>query len=345
MENRLLITKNGALGDVIVSTAAMQELCLRDEFTDVQICGPLMLTELLSASLWTKISAIWVIDAGYSQVFEYLPTGSAWEKSGRSLSYFQLLGEFQAIANLRYESLRFILPAFFRGLVRIGSSSFWSGFLYNYRAPWLGLDPLIHERDRHLQVISAYPGFSELVLAWQEKGLPPLAEKNESVLSAYGLSGKYILVNPTASERFKAWPAPRFRELLSRLAPEAEKLGLRVVVIGAPNETNWLKEVNPDFIQPRSLKDLVQIVGGSKLLIANASSMHFIASSFEVPTFVLMGGAKVEVWGPLGKFSTFLKGKSDEFSKTGTERELSAFASLSVENVYRELLSKLVKIS
>jgi ADP-heptose:LPS heptosyltransferase len=348
MGNRLLITKNGALGDVIVSTAAMYELCECRDFDEVQICGPLVLTELLSPSLWKKVTAIWVIDDKYHRVSEYLPSGSIWKKSGKVLAYFSLVGEFETIANLRYESGRFIWPAFFRRLKnRIGSAPFFSSFLYTYRAPWLGLEPLMHERDRHLQVISAYPTLRESLSRWQGRGLPQLQERNESVLSKYGLKpGKYILINPTASQRYKAWEASRFHELIHLLLPDLEKMELELVVIGSPSETAWLEEVQREgqlVVQPSHLRDLVQIVAHSRLLVANASSMHFIASSFGVPVFVIMGAAKPEIWGPLGSQSSFIKGKPGPGSPR--RNEISAFASLSVDQVYRELLSKFIKVT
>lgn len=344
VKNKLLITKGGALGDVLVSTAAIFEITRCEEFTEIEICGPQFITEFFSPKVWNRISKIWVIDKKYKMVQEFQSNGEIWQETGKRISYWQLLhNDFNSIINLKYESLRFILPAYFAGIkTRIGSTAWYASFLYTHCAEWIGLEPIIHERDRNFQVVSTYSNLKDCQLNWKNKALPKLWENKIEVLKKYNIEGDYILINPTCSEKYKAWQAEKFTKLIEKIKDEYAKKNIQIILVGTESETLWLNEVNKNHalkvVQPKSIHDLIQIVGHAKLLITNASSMHYIASAQETPAIVLYGAAVPEIWGVLGQYSKSIHGQYPQHIQDKKIAETTAFQNLSVEKVVETVL-------
>lgn len=107
-----------------------------------------------------------------------------------------------------------------------------------------GYSPSLHERDRDFQVISGYPALSQAIHNWTNQSLPLLREIRPETLKKYKLRNRdYILVNPTVSRREKAWDSQNFKILVQNLKSFT---ALDIKIIGAPNKTDWLKEVTSD---------------------------------------------------------------------------------------------------
>ncbi len=326
----LLVIKTGALGDLLVSTAALMSLCQHPSIKQVALLGSQLWSEILQPSLWPKLKQIAVLQTN-QQIQLYIPEQAQWVSSGPPQPLFNWERHFNAVANLRYESPRWMWNLWrLRCPVRIGSSPFGFGFLYTHKAPWLGYNPILHERDRNLQVIQAFTKASPPFL-------PKLREPDWNHLKCHDLSPRdYILINPTASQRFKAWPAPRFAELVQWLNYAHPKAVVRV--IGSSKETAWLKEIAPDsqILQPSSLAELFSLVAGARLLVCNASSMHFIACTYETPSLVLMGASDPRQWGPLGPVGHFLRAEP-EVNIRDKLAEIKGFQSLSTQRVQDEV--------
>lgn len=373
MSLKTLVIKTGALGDLLVATAALQEIARSKACGPVDVLGSPLWTQVLYPSQWPEIQHIYTIDGDKLRC--YRNDKISWvEQTGASapakidektktktaapskvpLTLESLYAGYEMTVNLRYESFRFALgPYKAKVKHRVGSCPWYTSFLYNHRAPWLGQSPLIHERERNFQVISKYPQFQNFSKAWHGKTLPPLKEKDAAyteTLNRYRLEEKrYILVNPTASQKFKAWPAQRFGDVVVGLLAE----GFNVRVIGSPTESAWLREVCPDvslWVQPTTLYELMDVVSGAKAFFGNASSMHYIAAGFGIPTMVLMGAARPEVWAPLGKTSKFLKGNPNAPWKlkekipaenAAQKKEVLAFYSLPMDRVFASLMKML----
>ena len=299
--------------------------------------GSKLWLEILDPALWGRISSIFVDQN--SKFLEYKNSGHEWAPAV-SISSRDLYRSYSTTINLRYESFRYAWGPWWNDVpTRIGTCAWPLGFLYTHRAPWIGQDPLMHERERNFQVMSAYPVFKGAELHWQTKTLPRLkilGEESVRNLQSKGLRpGKYVLINPTASRRFKAWPAEQFSKLVQNLL--AKNISVRV--IGTPSETEWLREVCGDetlWLQPKSIFELMDYVAHARLLVANASSMHFIAASFQTPCLVLMGAAKPEVWAPLGDKSFYLKGQTSS-GKKGPRLEQAAFATIAQAQVLQKV--------
>lgn len=342
--SRFLIFKPGAIGDWLVATAAIRE-CQSLPGTKA-LMGPAFLVNLLSPQLWSFLDELWVPSSDKKIYSKYIksPCHQYWVASDIKLSPFQILLNYSGIINLRYESIRMSTLAFLAGIkIRVGSTHSWASWQFTHSVKWLGYSAPMHERDRNFQVMGGHPLLNQAIYAWKDQFLPVLREIQSETLIKYKLTTKnYILINPTASRREKAWDSKNFRMLVDRLKSMTM---FEVKIIGAPNETNWLREVASDpgqMIQPQSLADLYDIVGQAQLLITNVSSMQFMAASTQTPTFVIAGAADLVVWGPLGNQAQFIQasrpqGKS--FLKLSKiEKEIVMHQKLSVEDVLKALM-------
>lgn len=274
----------GAVGDLLVATAALEETLQRFPNAKVWVAGPELWKALLLPSRWPRINGIIAMDRkGNGRLNLPNLQNEGWDSKGETLPLQQFLMQCQASVNLRPESLRYAWPAFFaRVPIRIGTC--WWGLkgLFTHWSPWLGKDPIIHERDRMLRIAAApkrsvfplgfttqnrqdlikeqtlltgavkadkyaviQPGQSKetVVFRWHNKVLPQLKIADKTTALNLTEAEKYVLINPTASRIEKAWPAEKFRELALSLKPWLRERGYQLLIIGSPAETEWLKQV------------------------------------------------------------------------------------------------------
>lgn len=385
---RVFFLRLGAVGDLLVATAALSETLERFARAEVWVAGPQIWTELLLPQMWPRVTAIWVMpdkSAMSGVLWIHNQDQSDWQPMQNEQTLEEILKNCDASVNLRPESLRYARPMTeARVAVRLGTSPWWSKHHFTHWSPWLGRDPIVHERDRLLHIVRAprrlwFPlGLSSasrrrlralqtndfargpkadphlvhqpdekiesVARQWRERVLPRLTEPDREV--ARQLSGcdykQYVLINPTASRWEKAWPKEKFRQLCAQLEPEAEPLGCKFVLLGAPTETEWLKEVqgqtNFALVQAANLRQLMDVVGGARAVIANASSVQFFANSLGVPVFVLLGRTFPARWGPLGPKDDFICGQLPKpRPKNIFLEDYRAFDSLSVGQVYERV--------
>lgn len=395
----------GALGDLLVALAALEETQNKFPKAKVYVFGPKLWLQILKPKLWPKINGIIVVQDDGRGVL-HIPNSGADEKEGwkaqgvaTPLRYF--FKKCQATVNHRVESYRYAWGPFFAGVrYRFGTCPVSMKWLYTHWSPWIGKDPIIHERDRHLRILEAprtklfqrsstqhnrdilkqeqtgeygvkpnkYLVFhpkqnqSSLAFKWRARALPAIINPREEVLCEYGLEPKkYWAVNPTSSRWEKAWSKEKFREFCERLEAETKtevradaKVGAgiktqalsehsfsrEIIILGAPNETEWLQFVsNKKFrvIQPKNIDDLANIIAFSELLITNTSSVQFIAATTKTPSLVLMGRTFPARWGPLGAQDHFVAGRVPEnFQGNIFEEDYAGYDSICVD----ELVSK-----
>jgi ADP-heptose:LPS heptosyltransferase len=153
--------------------------------------------------------------------------------------------------------------------------------------------------------------------------------------------GHYWLINPTASRREKAWPVEKFRELSRRLVPLLAGAGLELRILGAPSESEWLRQAVPPgldpgraIVQPPSARHLLDVLGGARALVTNTSSTQFLAPGLGVRTLTLMGRSRPEIWGPLGPRDLVVRGAIDPaLDKEIFRQEELAYQSIPVASV------------
>lgn len=368
---QVLWIRVGALGDLLISTAALEETFKRFPDSQVWVLGDKFWLELLEPGQWPRLNGVILRKKGNKGQLYVPASRTGWKREGeaRPLGYFYR--RTQATVNLRIESYRFAWgPWRARVPIRIGSCPWPMKWLYTHWSPWLGKEPALHERDWYLAVTRAprrtwrplgklldnrklYANATER----PRGGLPRLKEPDRSTVTR--LTGqnsrhapaqykRYWLINPTSSRIEKAWPAEKFRELALRLAPKLREQGQTLLVLGAPNETAWLERVAGNelqIVQPPTLGELIDVVAGANILITNTSSVQFIAASTKTPSLTLMGRSSPVRWGPVGAQDVVVKGKIPEGGHPDLFlEERLAYESITVEQVLREC-EKFVKVS
>lgn len=342
----------GAWGDLYVSLAALKDVC--DAHASVAVVGSSKWTELLDPKSWPKVRDVWVSEDGW-KAERYSVVKGSWTSRGT----FPLRSLYKTVHtsyNLRTESLRYGWTPSLAGVPRRHGSAPapWSRLLYTHRAPWLGKDPRLHERDRLLQVVEAPDRIGENANRWAHSGgLPPLKtpDRANGERLARAKAGEYWLINPTSSRREKAWPAERFEQLIRRLHPVLEARGLTWRLIGAPGETEWLNEARPKefpaetyVVQPAKIADLCDVLAGARALVTNTSSMQFLAPGYGVRTLTLVGRGDPVIWGPLGPRDEFILGEVDRSLDAKIfEQERKAYESIPLESVIETCLEFLAE--
>lgn len=351
----------GALGDLLVGMASLAEMHEFFPQAQVTVIGPKLWCEILSPEAYPWIECIAVIEKKAQVARLFRVREGRWQSTDEVISLRDLLRSYQAFVNTHIDSYRYGFTAWqARVPVRIGSTPAAMAWLYTHTSPFFGKDPLIHERDAALLLLNYAEGSgvrffrsvernrvnlsewverSSLVQKWRQIGLP--RGKTPDLARAQALTGReaasYVLVNPTSSRREKAWPSSQFRELLLRESESFAARGLEILVLGAPNETDWLQEVaGSEFriIQPTNIFDLQDVLSGARRLLTNTSSVQFIAAMTQTRTLTLMGRGRPEIWGPLGPHDEVLRGQPPpELLGDIFKQEEAAYRSIEVATV------------
>lgn len=351
--NAVAVYLNGALGDLLVATAALFELiqCFGPNRSFVLI-GSSLWKEILLPSQWPAVTAILAChDKSFQKVTYYCADTTADRWVETPLPYQGLvnfLKPFGTSVNLNPESFRFAYRSFLaRNPMRVGIHKQAAAALLFTHFHRIEKGNEQHERDRYLQIMAPLnpTQLRARMDFWQQNGLPPLNSIKKQI-------SNMILINPTASIREKAWPVERFRELAMRLQKHYPNFTIHIV--GSPKETEWLQEVaQKEFaiVQPRSIRDLIEVVQGASLLIANTSSMQFISACTQTKTLTIIGAASPKRWGPLGAHahyvkSTLQKVKSlgsyfkERFNKKdfGKKEEIKFYSAIQVNEVFNQVV-------
>ncbi len=352
----------GALGDLLVGLASLRETIDKWPDANLSVVGSKLWLEVIGPGHWPQIDRIVVVEkrGASAEIFER--RADAWASVASHSLRAEFATGYDAIFNTRVDSPRQGFSAFWaRVPERWGSADGLAKFIYNRRGPHDGKDPLIHERDVPLLLMDeaeasatddqTFNGrtlaerleLSSRVRKWRANGLPAPRRINGEFLQGELGASRYFILNPTSSRREKAWPSSKFRELLLELRGLQEFAGVQPIVVGAPNETEWLQDVaGSDFlmVQPKNIAQLFDVVAGAEFLLTNTSSVQFIAASVGTRTLTLMGRAKPEIWGPLGPNDRFIVGTEPREIDSLFERERRAYESISVQDV-REALCAL----
>jgi ADP-heptose:LPS heptosyltransferase len=370
------LVRVGALGDLLVGLAAIHEAHELFPNARVTLIGPRLWTEILAPEKYPYIERIIGLEKrGAIEGAVYRVDSGTWRQEIEPQPLHQILRGTQAFVNFHIDSYRSGFTALRARIpIRIGATPAPMAWLYTHAAPFFGKDPEVHERDAALLILEAaessaikyfrtvernrvnlseWVGRSKLIAKWRAAGLP--AGKTANLARASELTGcaprSYVLVNPTSSRREKAWPSEKFRELLLSVRDEFAASGAgtgasananagggaEILVLGAPNETDWLREVaGSEFriVQPPNIFDLQDVVAGARGLLTNTSSVQFIAAMAETPAIVLMGRGNPEIWGPLGPRDKVIRGRPPEdLAHDIFKQEEAAYQSIEIAEV------------
>jgi len=358
---KVAFVRGGAVGDVTVGLAALREMKNFFPSAKITVIGSATWIGLLEPSVWPEIERIAVVEKKSQIARVLVRSGDEWAVQIEAIPLKKIFETCDGVVNTNLDSLRFAVAALrARVRVRIGSAPAHLSWVYTHSSPWLGKNPLIHERDAALfilefatscrrrffrstranrQCLSAWLQDSALLGKWRGLGLP--AAKIPNLPRAEKLTARkintYLLVNPTSSRRTNTWPSDRFYELLISCRNEFASANIEPLILGAPNETTWLQEVAKSgfrIVQPAGFRELQDVLAGATALLTNTSSLQFVAASTKTPVFTIMGRGIPEIWGPLGSEDQIIRGRPPaHLDDKIFEQELAAYESLSVEEV------------
>jgi ADP-heptose:LPS heptosyltransferase len=103
----------------------------------------------------------------------------------------------------------------------------------------------------------------------------------------------YAVFVPGSAQRDKCWPRERFAELADRIV---KRFGLAIVACGTAGEGDIVKELKEltrtpitDLAGRTSLKELVELLRGARLVVSNDTGPGHIAAALGVPMVMMFG--------------------------------------------------------
>lgn len=255
---KFLIWQTAFLGDVILTTPVVRTLKKNFPSSEIALVGRPFILELFKG---------WDI--------KLIPFSKGLRES------FSILKKIKGydVAIVPHRSLRTALIMLFSGIPeRIGfdRSEFRWAYTKIVRHRWE-----LHEVERNLELLKPL-GIKEFV---KETYLPLPDEERERTLEKFGLRDKdYIVVNPFSNFPLKEWSLENWAELIRRLD--------NVVVTGLPSDRKKVEELKKrvnfiDLVGRTSLRELMGVIAGSKIVISNDSSPVHIANALGVPALTI----------------------------------------------------------
>ena len=125
----------------------------------------------------------------------------------------------------------------------------------------------------------------------------------------------YAVLAPTARWPSKRWPIDRFAQLIE---PLVERGFARIVVIGAPGESDQVQEIFHrypptqnrviDLVGKSSIGQTMAVIAGAGLVVANDSAPLHMAVGFARPCVALFGPTDPAEVGPYGMQQSVVRG-------------------------------------
>jgi heptosyltransferase III len=121
--------------------------------------------------------------------------------------------------------------------------------------------------------------------------------------------GKYAIIHPGASWKYKRWNAENFKIIGKFLFDE---YGLKTIIIGSKDEyeigdliQNEYTDIFYNQVGKTSLRESIILIINSKIAVCNDSSPMHIAAQAHIPTIGLMGPGEIVKFSPKGELVRF----------------------------------------
>jgi len=142
------------------------------------------------------------------------------------------------------------------------------------------------------------------------------AKRLETILGANHLKKgqKLAVIHPSAGLAHRCWPKDRFAFVADALI----ECGMKVCFIGAPNEYDFVKELQQHMEHPTDsffladkLTVLLALFERADLLFSNESGPTHLASTTDIPIVTIFGPTPPERWKPVREEKLTLLSKKD----------------------------------
>lgn len=304
---RLLLVNGGHLGDVVITTAAID--VLRRRYPDVEI-GMLVgswarrVVEAHPAVARVHVVDHWKLNRGGAghadRLARYRRTRRAALREIRDAGYDTAVDVYPFAPNAALLLWQARIP------VRIGYDSGGFGPLLTHAVPWANLDRQVAEYHRALLDLlprgsaAPEPELRSVLPAPREASARAVAERLRRLQAA---PGSYVVIHMGSGSALKEWPLEKWRAVAERLVAD----GLPVILTGSGAEearaaaavadglercVSWCDELDWDAF--------VHTLRNARLLIGVDSAAGHVAAAFEVPTVAVFAGiANLSHWRPL----------------------------------------------
>jgi len=265
---RILVVRTDRLGDMALTTAALQDL--RDHFRRAEI------TVLAPAPSLALLEGHPAVDRRIALDRQGLPDGFV----GR----FDLAIDFTPDASLRGA----LLVARARAKYRAGFAASGRQALFNLKAPPADARRHVFDLNRDLvTTLGAAPKAERpsLFVTPEERG------DARGLLAALGAASPRVAVHPGGYYPSQRWSPERFGDLITLLTG---RTGAACVVVHGPGEEDLAERVcaaSPDALRagPRSVRGLMGLLAVCDLFVGNNSGPLHIAGALGLPTVSVMG--------------------------------------------------------
>ena len=113
---------------------------------------------------------------------------------------------------------------------------------------------------------------------------------------------KYIASSPITTSNLKNWPLERWSDLYRRIY---DNFGMRTVIFGVePMNFSWDNEVVVNLWGKLNLRQVVEIIKNSSLVVNSCAMSIHIAAATDTPSVVIYGPTAPERWAPRNKCET-----------------------------------------
>ncbi|MBI5274143.1 MAG: glycosyltransferase family 9 protein [Chlamydiales bacterium] len=221
--------------------------------------------------------------------------------------FFSFIPLFFALIKNHYESIlvfhasqraTFILAKLLRPMHLIGTKGLNKGLDYLFTD--LAHFYHVHEIERRYLIAEKLVGpliRKPLVLSSHPLLKKTIEEKLKQFFAIERLN--YIIIQPSAKDRFKYWPLEFFQQLICKLR---ETYSLPILINGSPDELSYTKQLETTGVYSIaglfSLREIMQLIKKAKLMITNDTGPMHIAFAYETPTVALFCPTNPLICGP-----------------------------------------------
>lgn len=289
---KIMVRATNWIGDGVMMTPALG--VLRQQFPEAEI---VIVANPLVAHLFTRhpwCDRVLVLDR----------RGASRGVVGLIRFAGMLRAERFGLAVLFQKAFEAALLAFLAGIpVRAGFATDARGFLLTHRTPLTPQIKRLHHSRHYLEMLDAFGVRGE--------DYPLKLELSPDEVARVGAQtgfGEWLVLNPGAAYgSAKRWYPDRFAAVGNRLSSQ---LGIPVVIVGGPAEVTIGGDIEQQLSVPAvnlvgrtTVREMMAVIGKSRLVISNDSGPMHIAAAFGAPTVAIFGPTDHTTTYPLSRRS------------------------------------------